>query len=282
VQNVTIIGSGTMGHAIGQLAAGSGLDVRFFDADAGALARAMDRVHANLRRAVERGMLAASDVTPILGRIQPSPELDAALADADVVIEAIPENLDLKLQLFTRMGAIVRPDTLLASNTSALSITRIASATTFPERVLGMHFFNPPSAVLLLELVRGKQTSEDTLSRARALGERMGRRVIVVKDSPGFASSRLGVVLALEAMRMLESGVASAEDIDTALEVGYRHAMGPLRTTDFVGLDVRLAIAEHLHRELGGEQYRPPRILRDMVAAGKLGQKTGQGFFSWT
>ena len=171
---------------------------------------------------------------------------------------------------------------MLATNTSSLSVTEIAAAARHPERVLGMHFFNPPIALKLLEIVRAEQTSPATLATAAAVGRRMEREMVTVKDSPGFASSRLGVLLGLEAIRMVEQGVASAEDIDKAMEVGYRFPMGPLKLTDLVGLDVRLAIAEYLHHELGGEQFRPPQLLRQMVRAGKLGKKSGEGFYKYS
>jgi 3-hydroxybutyryl-CoA dehydrogenase len=204
-----------------------------------------------------------------------------AVRGADLVIEAIPEVLALKQKLFAEIAPLVSETTVLATNTSSLPVTELAAATPHPSRVVGMHFFNPPFILKLLELVRAEQTSDATFERARRVGERMRREVIVVKDSPGFATSRLGVVLALEAMRMVESGVASAEDIDKAMEHGYKHQMGPLRTTDLVGLDVRLAIAHHLHKTLGGAQYQPPAILERLVSEGKLGKKTGQGFFTW-
>jgi 3-hydroxybutyryl-CoA dehydrogenase len=179
------------------------------------------------------------------------------------------------------VSAAAPPGAILASNTSSLSVTEIAKAASRPERVVGMHFFNPPYVLTLLEIVRAASTSDQTVERVRAIGARMGRDMIVVADSPGFATSRLGVVLGLEAMRMLEQGVASAEDIDRAMKLGYRHPMGPLELSDLVGLDVRLHIAEHLHAELGGEQYRPPEILRRLVREGKLGKKTGEGFRRW-
>ena len=189
--------------------------------------------------------------------------------------------MDLKLNLFRRLDEVVPDSCILATNTSSLSVTEIAAATRRPERVVGMHFFNPPHIMKLLEVVRGYRTSDPTVDRAAELGRRMGKEIIVVADSPGFATSRLGVALGLEAIRMLEEGVASAEDIDRAMELGYRHTMGPLKLTDLVGLDVRLSIAEYLHQELGMEQFRPPRLLKKMVMAGKLGRKSGEGFYRY-
>ena len=203
------------------------------------------------------------------------------MRDTQLVIEAAPERLDLKRALFTQIEQFAPADAILGTNTSSLSISEIASGCRHPERVVGMHFFNPPYILQFLELIRTEQTDDDALAKAKAIGEQMNRDLIVINDSPGFATSRLGLILGLEAMRMLQDGVGSAEDIDRAMELGYRHPMGPLRLTDLVGLDVRLAIAEYLHRELGGERFAPPQILRDKVEAGKLGRKSGEGFYKW-
>jgi len=203
------------------------------------------------------------------------------VAEADLVVEAIPESLDLKRDLFARLDAAAPAAAVLATNTSSLPVASIAAATSRPGRVVGMHFFNPVHLMPLLEVVRAEGTSPEVVDLAVATGRRMGKEPIVVRDSPGFASSRLGVVLGLEAIRMVEEEVASPEDIDKAMTLGYRHPMGPLRLTDLVGLDVRLAIAEHLHRELRSEAFRPPALMRRMVAEGKLGKKVGQGFYRW-
>ena len=277
---ISIIGAGTMGRGIAEVAACAGFDVTLFDADGAALARAKVTLETALSKAVEKNRLTPTDKEAALKRVQFASELSAAVKGAALIIEAVPEDLALKRALFEKIAALAAPDALLASNTSSLSISELAAALP-AERFIGMHFFNPPSANKLLEIVRGKNTSEATLAKAREYGDKLGRDVIVVNDSPGFASSRLGVVLALEAMRMVEQGVASAADIDRAMESGYRHAMGPLRTTDLVGLDVRLAIAEALHAKLGSAQYEPPALLKQMVAAGKLGKKSGQGFYPW-
>ncbi len=279
---IAVIGAGTMGRGIAEVAACSGFDVTLFDADAAALARAQTAIEEALSKAVDKNRLTAAAKGEALARLSFASSLEEALKGAQLVIEAVPEQLALKRDLLLRISQLAPKDALLASNTSSLSITEIALQTSsIAERFLGLHFFNPPSANKLLEIVRGQQTSEASVARAKAYGEQLGRDVIVVNDSPGFASSRLGVVLALEAMRMVEQGVASAADIDRAMESGYRHAMGPLRTTDLVGLDVRLAIAEALHAKLGSAQYQPPALLRQMVAAGKLGKKSGQGFYPW-
>jgi 3-hydroxybutyryl-CoA dehydrogenase len=198
-----------------------------------------------------------------------------------LIIEAVPENLELKQNLLRECAAVLKSDRILASNTSSLSITEIARGVADPARVVGMHFFNPVHIMRLVELVVGEQTSEATISAVRGVVQRMQKEPITVRDVPGFASSRLGVTLGLEAMRMVEQGVASPRDIDTAMELGYNHPMGPLRLTDLVGLDVRLSIAEYLHRKLGSETFRPPEILRRMVTEGKLGKKSGEGFYKW-
>jgi len=209
------------------------------------------------------------------------PGVETAARDADLVIEAVLEDHVLKRSLFQQLDGLVRDDTILATNTSSLSVTRIAEATRRPARVVGMHFFNPVHIMRLVEIVVHPATAESARERVMEAARRMGKTPIVVKDSPGFATSRLGVLLGLEAIRMLEQGVASAADIDKAMELGYRHPMGPLKLTDLVGLDVRLSIAEHLQRELKSAAFEPPRLLREMVAAGKLGRKSSQGFYKY-
>jgi len=281
IKKVTVIGAGTMGHGIAQVAAASGIDAVLHDVSPKAIEMGMASIHANLIKGLEKGKITPAQKVTVLQRLHAGPDLAEALADADVVVEAVPEKLELKQKIFSAVDALAGPEVLLASNTSSLPITRIAEATTRPERVLGLHFFNPVHLMPLLEIVRGERTSNEALARALVLAEALGKQAIVVQDSPGFASSRLGLVLGLEAMRMLEQGVASAEDIDKAMTLGYRHPMGPLRLTDLVGLDVRLAIAEYLHRELGSDAFRPPEILRRLVAEGRLGKKSGRGFYDW-
>lgn len=270
---VTVIGAGTMGHGIAQVAAQAGFDVRLHDADAAALDRALATIEANLEGGVARGKLSAADKAAALARIRTDPALEAAADGAGLVIEAVVENIEVKQALFRRLDASTA---VLASNTSSLSIARLGP------RVIGMHFFNPVHIMKLVEVVVHEGTSDAARTLVLDVARKMGKEPIVVRDSPGFASSRLGVVLGLEAIRMVEAGVASAEDIDKAMELGYKHPMGPLRLTDLVGLDVRLAIAETLQRELGGEQYRAPQLLRAKVAAGELGKKSGRGFYDWT
>ncbi len=207
-------------------------------------------------------------------------DVRVACAGADLVVEAAPESMELKVKLLSEVVAAAPAGALVGSNTSSLSLTELGARVGAPERTVGLHFFNPPPVMELLEIVRGVGTSDATVERALAFARSVGKTPIVVRDVPGFATSRLGVILGAEAIRMLESGVASAEDIDRAMELGYRHPMGPLKLTDLVGLDVRLAILDHLHREVG-EQFRAPPLLRQLVRAGKLGKKSGEGFYVW-
>lgn len=282
IEKIGVVGAGAMGHGIAQVAAMAGYQVELFDIDAAALKRALAAVRRNLDAGVERGVVDPSTREAALAALSTTTVLEAAASGADLVIEAAPEQLELKRELFAQLDALSPPHAILATNTSSLSVTKIAAATERPGRVVGMHFFNPVHIMKLLEIVQGEETEERAVEIARAIGVAMGKTPIVVKDSPGFASSRLGVILGLEAMRMVEDGVASAQDIDTAMELGYRHPMGPLRLTDLVGLDVRLAIAQYLYRETGSDRFKPPEILERMVAEGKLGKKAGEGFYVWT
>jgi 3-hydroxybutyryl-CoA dehydrogenase len=281
MRRVTVIGAGTMGHGIAQVAAGAGFDVALYDVDRQAAERGIAAIHANLDKGVDRGKVTAEQREATLSRVTAFVDLEPALAGADLAIEAAPESIDLKRRIFGELDRFAPAGAVLASNTSSLPIAAIAAATERPGSVVGMHFFNPVHLMQLVEVVRGAETSDETLDTAVRAGREMGKDPIVVCDSPGFASSRLGLVLGLEAIRMLEQGVATAEDIDKAMTLGYRHPMGPLRLTDLIGLDVRLAIAGHLHRELGSEAFRPPELLRRMVEAGELGKKTGKGFYAW-
>ncbi|HEX3110972.1 MAG TPA: 3-hydroxyacyl-CoA dehydrogenase family protein, partial [Thermoanaerobaculia bacterium] len=231
-------------------------------------------------KGIEKKKINADDAHDAIERIQMVADLEPAVRDADLIIEAVPENFDLKKNLFAQADLFCAEEAILASNTSSISITKLAGNVERRDRFIGMHFFNPPHVMKLIELVRGERTSDATLESVRAVAEKMGKTPIVVSDSPGFATSRLGVAIGLEAMRMLEEGVATAADIDRAMELGYNHPMGPLRLTDLVGLDVRLGIAEYLAETLG-PRFEPPQILRDMVRDGKLGKKTGRGFYEW-
>jgi 3-hydroxybutyryl-CoA dehydrogenase len=281
IRTVAVIGAGTMGHGIAQVAAQAGCAVRLADALPGAAARGLERIRGNLDGGVARGKVTAEARDAALARLAAAEDPAAAARGADAVIEAVPERLDLKQGLFRDLEAVVADDAVLATNTSSLSIAAIAAAVRRPGRVIGMHFFNPVHLMKLVEVVSHPGTDPAATARITGLARAMGKEPILVRDSPGFASSRLGIALGLEAMRMLESGVASAEDIDTAMALGYNHPMGPLRLTDLVGLDVRLAIAEYLHATLGSAVFEPPAVLRRLVAEGKLGKKAGQGFYTW-
>ena len=270
-----------MGHGIAYVAAASGYEVCLADADAATLAAGVRRVQEAFDKAIERGKVTPESRAESLARLETATAAREAAAGADLVIEAVPERLELKQSLFSELDRAAPPHAILASNTSSLSITRIAEAVARPERVVGLHFFNPVPVMKLLEIVRGEHTSDAVIEASRELATSLGKTPIVVRDTPGFATSRLGVVLGLEAIRMLEQGVATADDIDRAMELGYNHPMGPLRLTDVVGLDVRLAIAEHLHATLGDDTYEPPALLRRLVSEGKLGKKSGHGFYSW-
>ena len=281
VESVAVLGAGTMGHGIAQVAAASGYHVVIRDMSEELVVRGLRAVEANLARGVERGKVTQEERERTLRNIRATTDL-AETAGADLFVEAVPERLDLKRETLRAVEDMAggRPF-VFATNTSSLSITEIAEGSARPERVVGMHFFNPVHIMRLVEIVVGRETSEEVVEAVRAVALRMRKEPITVRDVPGFASSRLGVVLGLEAMRMLEEGVASAKDIDTAMELGYNHPMGPLRLTDLVGLDVRLSIADYLHRKLGAEHFRPPEILRRMVSEGKLGKKSGEGFYVW-
>lgn len=269
-----------MGHGIAQVAAAAGFKVLLSDLNREALARGVSSIEKNLAKGIQLGKLTEADSDRTLQQIRGTTNLDEC-ARADLIIEAVPERLDLKQDILHQLEVASAQPFVFASNTSSLSITEISRTSRRPENVIGMHFFNPVHIMRLVEIVVGKQTSDSTTQAVVGAGKRMRKEPIVVKDVPGFASSRLGVALGLEAMRMLEQGVASARDIDTAMELGYNHPMGPLKLTDLVGLDVRLNIAEYLHRELGSETFRPPEVLRRLVSEGKLGKKTGQGFYDW-
>jgi 3-hydroxybutyryl-CoA dehydrogenase len=281
IESIAVIGAGTMGRGIAQTAATAGYRVSIVDAVPDALAGARKSISGMLEKLVEKGKMAAADRDAAMALIATAPDLASGAAEAGLVIEAVPESIELKEKIFAELDRVAAKDAILASNTSSLPIARIARATKRPERVIGLHFFNPVPLMPLLEIVRAEATSEETTKQAVALARRLGKDPIVVRDTPGFATSRLGVLLGLEAIRMLEAGVASAEDIDKAMTLGYKHPMGPLRLTDLVGLDVRLAIAEHLHRELASDAFAPPQLLRTMVADGLLGKKSGRGFYRW-
>ncbi len=266
-----------MGAGIAEVSARAGAEVTLTDQAGEQLERARALIGKSLRKAVERNKLPAEHADGALSRITFGVEEPA---DANLVIEAVPENMDLKKMLLSAVGKRF-PEAVIGSNTSSLSVTEIAAAVPNPERVLGLHFFNPPPVMMLLEVIQAEQSSSRTLERGVTWARQLGKTPIVIRDVPGFATSRLGIILGMEAIRMLEMGVGSVEDIDAAMELGYRHPMGPLKLTDLVGLDVRLAVAEHLAREIG-PQFQPPPLLRQLVRAGKCGRKSGEGFYRWS
>ena len=269
-----------MGHGIAQVAAAAGYEVVMRDIDAEAVSRGRKSIEKNLVKGIEKGKITEKQRDETLKRIRGTIEL-GEVCGSDLIVEAAPEMLELKQNLLRECESLCDGNFIFATNTSSLPITEIARASRQPETVIGMHFFNPVHLMRLVEIIVGQHTSAEAVAVVREAAERMQKQPITVRDFPGFASSRLGVTLGLEAMRMVEQGVASARDIDTAMELGYNHPMGPLRLTDLVGLDVRLNIAEYLHSALGSETFRPPEILRQMVREGKLGKKTGQGFYDW-
>ena len=280
IKRATIIGGGTMGHGIAQVSAMAGVHTTLVDLNQDVLNAAQTKVTANLDKGVARGKVTEEAKAAALANLVFSTDNDS-LAESDLFVEAVPENMDLKKTLFKQADAECPQGAILATNTSSLSVSEIASATSRPQNVIGLHFFNPVHIMKLLEIVKGDETDADTLARAVAYGKRIGKTHVVVNDAPGFATSRLGICLGNEAMRMVEQGVASAQDIDTAMSLGYGHPVGPLQLTDLVGLDVRLAISTYLYEKLGTDTFKPPAIAQEMVAAGKLGKKSGEGFYRW-
>ena len=277
---VGVLGAGTMGRGIAQVAAQAGHDVVLRDIEDQLVTEGLDGIEATLDEGVDREKVTDRERTATLDRIEGTTELEEAVSGAEMVIEAVPERLDLKRETFADVEALAPADAVVASNTSSLSLTAIASALDRPERAIGLHFFNPVHLMALVEIVVPAQASEGTVEFAREFVDDLGKQPITVGDSAGFASSRLGVALGVEAIRMLEEGVAGPRDIDRAMTAGYNHPMGPIELTDVVGLDVRLEILEHLREELG-ERFRPPQLLRQKVRAGALGKKSGEGFYQW-
>lgn len=281
IRKVAVIGAGTMGRGIAQVAAAAGHEAVLYDVDAGQLERALAGVAATLDKGVRLGKVAEADRDAALARLAGTGTLCEAVEGAELVIEAVPEVMALKKEVLAEVEAAAEPRTYLATNTSSLSVSEMAAGLRRPGFVVGLHFFNPVHIMPLVEVVEGGETNLRAINAAQWFVKGLGKESILVHDSPGFATSRLGIVLGLEAIRMVETGVASAEDIDKAMVLGYRHPMGPLRLTDLVGLDVRLDIARHLHSELGSEAFRPPALLERMVAEGRLGKKSGRGFYEW-
>jgi 3-hydroxybutyryl-CoA dehydrogenase len=279
-EKIAVLGTGTMGQGIAQVAASKGYATSVYDVSADRARAAIDAVAVSTEKLVAKSKISDGDRTALLARLSIANDIGKAVEGASVVIEAAPEDMALKVSLFEKVVAAAPKEAILGSNTSSLSLTELGTRIGQAHRTVGLHFFNPPPVMELLEIVRGLGTSDETITRSQELAGRLGKTPIIVRDTPGFATSRLGVILGAEAIRMLESGVANAVDIDRAMELGYRHPMGPLKLTDLVGLDVRLAILDHLHEEVG-EQFRAPSLLRTMVRAGKLGKKSGEGFYVW-
>ena len=281
IERVAVIGAGTMGAGIAQVCAQAGWKTALFDAFPDGLERGMQRIDAFWDKGIARGKTTAEQKEAWAANLRAEADMQTAVQDADLVIEAVPEIPELKASIFEQLDAMAPPHAILGTNTSSLSIASIANATNRGDKVIGMHFFNPVPIMELLELVRHDGTSQETIAMAQAAGEAMKKTTILVKDVPGFATSRLGVVLGNEAIRMLADGVASAEDIDKAMVLGYKHPMGPLKLTDLVGLDVRRDILLNLQRSFNDDRYAPHPLLEEMVEKGQLGKKSGQGFFDW-
>ena len=280
VKTVAVIGAGIMGRGIAHVAALGGYRTILEDLLPNALRKAESEIRANLDKAVELGKVSANDADAAFKRLEYAGSVEDAARQADLVIEAVPEEMESKIEIFTLLDKICRPDTILASNTSSLSITEIASVTYRAKKILGMHFFNPVHKMKLLEIVRALETDDDTLSSAVEVGKRMGKEVVVIKEAPGFITSRINAMIGNEAFYMLQEGIASAEDIDKALKLGLNHPMGPFELVDLVGLDTRLHILEYLHKSLG-EKYRPSPLLVQSVKAGRLGRKAGKGVYEY-
>lgn len=280
-RKLAVIGAGLMGSGIAQVSAQAGWDVVLRDVTDEALARGRGGIEASYGKFVAKGKLEAADAEAALARITTTTDLDA-VADADVVVEAVFEKLDIKHEIFRTLDKVVRPDAVLASNTSAIPITKIAAVTEHPERVVGVHFFSPVPMMQLVELVRGYKTSDETLATAREFAESVGKTCIVVnRDVAGFVTTRLISALVVEAAKLYESGVASAEDIDTACKLGFGHAMGPLATADLTGVDILLHATGNIYTESQDEKFAAPELMRRMVDAGDIGRKSGQGFYTY-
>jgi len=280
IGTVAVIGAGTMGRGIAHAAALGGYRTILEDILPNALRRAESEIRANLDKAVELGKVTTADASAAMSRLEYAGSVDEAARQADLVIEAVPEEMESKIEIFTLLDKICRPTTILASNTSSLSLTEIASVTYRSKKIVGMHFFNPVHKMKLLEVVRALDTDADTLATAVEVGRRMGKDVVVIRESPGFVTSRINAMIGNEAFYMLQEGVASAEDIDKALKLGLNHPMGPFELVDLVGLDTRLHILEYLHKALG-EKFRPAPLLVQYVKAGRLGRKSGRGVFEY-
>jgi 3-hydroxybutyryl-CoA dehydrogenase len=280
IKTIAVIGAGIMGRGIAHVAALAGYRTILEDLVPGALRKAENDIRANLDKAVELKKVSSGDADAALKRLEYAGSVEQAAREADLVIEAVPEEMESKIEIFTLLDKICRPGTILASNTSSLSITEIASVTYRAKKCVGMHFFNPVHKMKLLEVARALETDEETISAAADVGRRMGKEVVVIKESPGFITSRINAMVGNEAFYMLQEGIASASDIDKALRLGLNHPMGPFELVDLVGLDTRLHILEYLHKTLG-EKYRPAPLLVQYVKDGRLGKKSGRGVYEY-
>ena len=280
IKTIGVVGCGLMGSGIAEVCARSGFDVIVGELNQEFLDAGMARIKKSLDKAVKRGKLGADEAEAALSRIRGTLE-PSEFAPADLVIEAVTEDVDLKKRIFSKLDAVLRPEVIIASNTSSISIAVLAAATNRPDKVLGMHFFNPAPVMKLLELVRGILTSDETLATAADLGKRLGKTTVVAKDSPGFIVNRLLIPYIVDAIALYDAGLASKEDIDTAVKLGLAHPMGPLTLADLVGLDTTLAVADVLYEEYGDPRFKAPPLLRQMVAAGLLGRKSGRGFYDY-
>jgi len=280
IKTIAVIGAGTMGRGIAHVAALGGYRTILEDLLPNALRRAESEIRNNLDKAVELGKVSSTDAQAAVGRLEYAGSVEDAAREADLVIEAVPEELESKIEIFTLLDKVCRPGTILASNTSSLSITEIAGVTYRANKCVGMHFFNPVHKMKLIEIVRASQTDDETIAVAVDIGKRMGKEIVVIKESPGFITSRINAMIGNEAFYMLGEGIASAEDIDKALKLGLNHPMGPFELVDLVGLDTRLHILDYLHRALG-EKYKPAPLLVEYVQAGRLGRKVGKGVYEY-
>jgi len=280
VKTIAVIGAGIMGRGIAHVAALGGYRTLLEDVLPATLRKAETEIRANLDKAVELKKVSSDDAAAAIGRLEYAASVEEAAREADLVIEAVPEEMESKIEIFTLLDKICRPETILATNTSSLSVTEIASVTYRAKKCVGMHFFNPVHKMKLLEIVRALETDDDTITAAAEVGKHMGKEVVVIKESPGFITSRVNAMIGNEAFYMLQEGVASAADIDKALKLGLNHPMGPFELVDLVGLDTRLHILEYLHRTLG-EKYRPAPLLVQYVKAGRLGKKSGRGVYEY-
>jgi 3-hydroxybutyryl-CoA dehydrogenase len=281
VRNLTVIGAGLMGTGIAHVSALGGIQATLVDISSEILEKALGKIEGRLEKGIELNKIDREIMEQCLGRLQLEVDLEKGVREADMVIEAVPEKIELKLEVFRKVDQLCREDVIFASNTSALSITEMAAVTQRPEKCIGMHFFNPVHLMRLVEIVRGLETSDDTYQITKRVAESMGKETVEVKESPGFVTSRINVLIGNEAFYLLQEGVASAEDVDKALKLGLNHPMGPFELVDLVGLDTRLSILEFLHERLG-EKYRPCPLLVKYVKAGRLGRKTGKGVYEYT